>query len=170
MTTSYPKPPFPDQKQASPGVSDAMDPPPDYGEASYLGSGRLAGKRAIITGADSGIGRAVALAYAREGADVLVSYYNEDDDAAETRRLVEGAGRKAILMGGDIQDPAHCRAIVDKAVEAWWAAMGLPTRPDPPSAARMRPWASRASIRSTSRASTVMFFAPCVKARCRAST
>jgi NAD(P)-dependent dehydrogenase (short-subunit alcohol dehydrogenase family) len=100
-----------------PGRSVAMDPQPDYGEDSYQGSGRLAGKKAVITGADSGIGRAVALAFAREGADILISYYNEDDDARETLRLVEGSGRKGILMGGDIKDPAHCRRIVERAVE-----------------------------------------------------
>jgi NAD(P)-dependent dehydrogenase (short-subunit alcohol dehydrogenase family) len=111
-----PKPPFPPQKQPMPGSSAAMDPPPDYGEASYRGSGRLEGKKAIITGADSGIGRAVALAFAREGADVLVSYYNEHEDACETKRLVEEAGRKCLLEPGDIQDPAHCRALVQKAV------------------------------------------------------
>jgi NAD(P)-dependent dehydrogenase (short-subunit alcohol dehydrogenase family) len=114
---TYPKPPFPDQKQPMPGSSAGMQPPPDYGEDSYKGSGRLADKKAIITGGDSGIGRAVALAFAREGADVLVSYYNEHEDAAEARRLIESAGRKAVLMPGDIKDPAHCRAIVDKAVQ-----------------------------------------------------
>src|SRR4051794_41013730 len=103
------KPPLPDQQQSMPGSSAAMDPPPDYGEATYKGSGRLAGKKSIITGADSGIGRAVALAFAREGADILVSYYNEDDDARETKRLVEEAGSRCVLMPGDIKDPAHCR-------------------------------------------------------------
>src|SRR3954468_11808165 len=117
MMKTYPKPPFPDQKQPMPGSSAGMQPPPDYGEDSYKGSGRLADKKAIITGGDSGIGRAVALAYAREGADGLISYYNEDEDARETQRLVESAGRKAILMPGDIKDPAHCRAIVDRAVQ-----------------------------------------------------
>jgi NAD(P)-dependent dehydrogenase (short-subunit alcohol dehydrogenase family) len=117
MTQNFPKPPFPDQKQPMPGSSAAMDPQPDYGEDSYEGSGRLANKKAIITGGDSGIGRAVALAYAREGADVLISYYNEDEDARETQRLVEAAGRKAVLMPGDIKDPAHCRAIIDRAVK-----------------------------------------------------
>jgi NAD(P)-dependent dehydrogenase (short-subunit alcohol dehydrogenase family) len=117
MSQDLPKPPFPDQKQPMPGSSAAMDPQPDYGEDSYMGSGRLADKKAIITGGDSGIGRAVALAYAREGADVLISYYNEDEDARETQRLVEAAGRKAVLMPGDIKDPAHCRAIVDRAVK-----------------------------------------------------
>jgi NAD(P)-dependent dehydrogenase (short-subunit alcohol dehydrogenase family) len=117
MSQDFPKPPFPDQKQPMPGSSAAMDPQPDYGEDSYKGSGRLANKKAIITGGDSGIGRAVALAYAREGADVLISYYNEDEDARETQRLIESAGRKAVLMPGDIKDPAHCRAIVQRAVQ-----------------------------------------------------
>jgi NAD(P)-dependent dehydrogenase (short-subunit alcohol dehydrogenase family) len=117
MSEDLPKPPFPNQQQPMPGSSAAMDPQPDYGEESYKGSGRLADKKAIITGGDSGIGRAVALAYAREGADVLISYYNEDEDARETQRLVESAGRKAVLMPGDIKDPAHCRAIVDRAVQ-----------------------------------------------------
>src|ERR1700709_1095070 len=111
-----PTPPFPDQQQPMPGRTDAMDPRPDHGEASYRGSGRLAGKKTIITGADSGIGRAVALAFAREGADVVVAYYNEHDDAKETQRLVEAAGQTCVLMSGDIKDPAHCRAIIDKAI------------------------------------------------------
>ena len=105
MSADLPQPPFAEQQQSMPGSSRAMDPQPDYGETSYKGSGRLAGKKAIITGADSGIGRAVALAFAREGADVLVSYYNEHEDAKETQRLVEGAGRKCVLMPGDIKDP-----------------------------------------------------------------
>src|SRR4051795_3648596 len=105
MSEDLPKPPFPDQQQPMPGSSAAMDPQPDYGETSYKGSGRLADKKAVITGGDSGIGRAVALAFAREGADVLVSYYNEEDDAKETRRVVEDAGRRCILVPGDIKDP-----------------------------------------------------------------
>lgn len=113
----YPTPPFPKQQQPMPGRTAAMDPVPDHGEESYRGSGRLAGKRAVITGADSGIGRAVAIAYAREGADILISYLDEDDDAKETQRWVEDAGRKAILVPGDIQNPAHCRAIIDKAAQ-----------------------------------------------------
>ena len=112
----YPKPPFPKQKQPMPGFTRKMDPVPDHGEQSYKGSGRLAGKKAIITGGDSGIGRAVALAFAREGADVLISYLSEHEDAEETKRLVEDAGRKAVLLPGDIKHAAHCRAIVDKAV------------------------------------------------------
>jgi len=113
------KPPFPEQTQPMPGSSAAMNPQPDYGESSYKGSGRLTDKKAIITGADSGIGRAVALAFAREGADVLISYLNEHEDARETQRLVEEAGRSAILVPGDLQDPGHCRAIVARAVEAF---------------------------------------------------
>ncbi|CAO4179254.1 NAD(P)-dependent dehydrogenase (Short-subunit alcohol dehydrogenase family) [Methylorubrum populi] len=116
---SFPKPPFPDQPQPMPGSTRAMDPKPDHGETSYKGSGRLEGKKAIITGADSGIGRAVALAFAREGADVLVSYLDEEEDAAETRRLIEEAGRKAVLMPGNIGDAAHCKRIVERAVEAF---------------------------------------------------
>jgi NAD(P)-dependent dehydrogenase (short-subunit alcohol dehydrogenase family) len=100
-----------------PGETDRMQPVPDHGERSYRGSGRLAGKTAIITGGDSGIGRAVAIAYSREGADVLISYLNEDKDAKDTQRLVEEAGRKAVLVPGDIQSAAHCRKIVDTAVK-----------------------------------------------------
>jgi NAD(P)-dependent dehydrogenase (short-subunit alcohol dehydrogenase family) len=114
--SGQPKPPFAKQQQPMPGLTARMDPIPDHGEASYKGSGRLTGKRAIITGGDSGIGRAVALAFAREGADVLVSFLNEDEDARETKRLVEDAGRKAVLVRGDIQHAAHCRKIVDTAV------------------------------------------------------
>ena len=112
-----PKPPFPNQKQPMPGLTARMDPPPDHGELSYQGSGRLAGKRAIITGGDSGIGRAVALAFAREGADLLISYLSEDEDAQETKRLVENEGRKVVLVPGDLQEAAHCRKIVDTAVD-----------------------------------------------------
>ena len=119
MESTTAKPPFPEQAQPMPGSSAAMNPQPDYGESSYKGSGRLTDKKTIITGADSGIGRAVALAFAREGADVLISYLNEHEDARETQRLVEEAGRKAVLVPGDLQDPAHCRAIVARAVEAF---------------------------------------------------
>lgn len=117
MTYDFAKPPFRDQKQEPPGQTDAMDPRPDHGEDSYRGSGRLANKRAIITGADSGIGRAVALAYAREGADVLISYLNEHEDAVSTKALVEAAGRRAVLVDGDISKSAHCRKIVDTAID-----------------------------------------------------
>ncbi|MBX4955904.1 SDR family oxidoreductase [Rhizobium lentis] len=115
--TNYPTPPFPSQKQPMPGFTAQMDPVPDHGEKTYRGSERLKGKRAIITGGDSGIGRAVAIAYAREGADLVISYLDEDEDADETKRLVEQAGRKAVLISGDIQDPAHCRQIVETAVK-----------------------------------------------------
>lgn len=112
----YPQPPFPRQKQEMPGTTDQMQPLPDHGENSYQGSGRLRDKRAIITGGDSGIGRAVALAYAREGADVLISYLSEHEDAMATKALVEEAGRKAVLAAGDIQTSDHCRRIVETAV------------------------------------------------------
>jgi NAD(P)-dependent dehydrogenase (short-subunit alcohol dehydrogenase family) len=102
--------------QRPPGHLDAMRQQPDHGENSYRGSGRLTGKATVITGADSGIGRAVAIAYAREGADVLISYLDEHDDAGETARYVEEAGRKAVLMAGDLADPAHCRELIDRAV------------------------------------------------------
>ena len=94
-----------------------MEPRPDCGEESYQGHGRLEGKAALITGGDSGIGRAVAIAYAREGADVLISYLDEHDDAADTAKYVEDAGRKAVLVSGDLADPQHCRDLVARAVE-----------------------------------------------------
>jgi NAD(P)-dependent dehydrogenase (short-subunit alcohol dehydrogenase family) len=112
----YPRPPFPSQQQPMPGKTAAMNPAPDHGETSYKGSGRLNGKKAVITGGDSGIGRAVAIAYAREGADILIPYLEEHEDAEVTKRLVEAAGRKAVLVAGDIQDAAHCRKIIEKAV------------------------------------------------------
>jgi hypothetical protein len=96
-----------------------MDPRPDHGEESYQGSGRLAGKKAIITGGDSGIGRAVAIAFAREGADVLIAYLNEDEDAQDTAKWIEQAGRKAVTVAGDLSTAEHCRAVIDKAVEAF---------------------------------------------------
>nr|WP_243869401.1 SDR family oxidoreductase [Amycolatopsis granulosa] len=93
-----------------------MDPAPDHGEHSYRGSGRLARKAAFITGADSGIGRAVAIAFALEGADVLISYLDEHEDARETQRWVEEAGRKVVLLPGDLARPAHCRSVIATAV------------------------------------------------------
>jgi NAD(P)-dependent dehydrogenase (short-subunit alcohol dehydrogenase family) len=111
-----PEPPFPKQQQPMPGLTAKMEPVPDHGEENYKGSGRLKDKKAIITGGDGGIGRAVAIAYAREGADVLISYLEEHEDAEETKRLVEAAGRKAVLVPGDIQNAAHCRKIIEKAV------------------------------------------------------
>jgi NAD(P)-dependent dehydrogenase (short-subunit alcohol dehydrogenase family) len=112
------KPPFPPQQQEMPGKEAAMQPRPDYGEKSYRGSGRLEGRKALITGGDSGIGRAVALAFAREGADVAISYLPrlEDEDARETARVVEESGKRCLQAPGDVQDPAHCRDMVAKVV------------------------------------------------------
>src|SRR5258708_524331 len=119
MNDPFPKPPFEPQQQAVPGSSKAMNPRPDYGENSYRGSGRLLDKAVLITGGDSGIGRAVALAYAREGADLLISYLDEHEDAEETRQLVESAGRKCLLVAGDVSDAAHCRSLVAQTVNAF---------------------------------------------------
>ena len=107
----------PAQNQDPPGTEQQMHPAPDHGETSYRGSGRLKGKAAVVTGADSGIGKAVAIAFAREGADVVISYLNEHDDAEDTRKWVQDAGRKAVLVPGDLTDPAHCRTVIDRAVE-----------------------------------------------------
>lgn len=107
---------FPEQQQKVPGIQARMTPVPDCGEDSYRGSGKLTGKAAVITGADSGIGRAVAIAFAREGADVLISYLDEDEDAKEVADLVTQAGRKAVLVPGDLSQAAHCRAVIDRAV------------------------------------------------------
>jgi NAD(P)-dependent dehydrogenase (short-subunit alcohol dehydrogenase family) len=109
--------PRPQQQQDPPGLTAPMQPRPDHGEDRYVGHGRLAGKAAIITGGDSGIGRAVAIAYAREGADVLLSYLDEHEDAEDTARFVEDAGQRAILVPGDLADPAHARSLVHRAVE-----------------------------------------------------
>jgi NAD(P)-dependent dehydrogenase (short-subunit alcohol dehydrogenase family) len=109
----------PEQQQEVPGTTAEMRPRPDHGEETYRGSGKLDGKVAIITGGDSGIGRAVAIAFAREGADVVISYLNEHEDARETARWVEKAGRKVELMPGDIQAKQHCYAIVERAISAF---------------------------------------------------
>lgn len=114
--TKYPQPPYSNEKQSVPGTEAEMQPKADHGETSYRGSGKMQGRKALITGGDSGIGRAVAIAFAREGADVLISYLNEDEDARETARYVEEAGRKAVLVPGDIQDEAHCKELVQRAV------------------------------------------------------
>jgi hypothetical protein len=112
-----PTPPQPEQQQEPPGHTAEMMPQPDHGEESYKGCGKLEGRAAIITGGDSGIGRAVAIAFAREGADVLISYLpEEEDDARETARWVEQAGRRVVLVPGDISDQQHCKDIVERAV------------------------------------------------------
>jgi len=115
-TQKYESNPMPEQNQSIPGTETQMTPKADHGETSYVGTGKLKGRKAIITGGDSGIGRAVAIAYAREGADVLIAYLNEHKDAQETARLVEEAGQKAVLVSGDIREEEHCRLIIDKAV------------------------------------------------------
>lgn len=113
----YPRPPFPNQSQPWPGLAGKMTPRPDHGEATYRGSGRLAGKRALVTGGDSGIGRAAVIAFAREGADVAINYLPaEEADAREVVKLIQDAGRKAVAIPGDIRDEAFCRKLVDEAV------------------------------------------------------
>lgn len=112
-----PRPPHPRQQQEMPGETSAMRPRPDHGEESYKGSGRLRDRKAIITGADSGIGRAVAIAFAREGADILFAYYEEDADAEETADWIRKAGRKAVPVRGDIKDPKQCERLIDQAAE-----------------------------------------------------
>jgi len=116
--TKYPVPPFPKQDQSLPGTDTQMKPLADHGEESYTGSGLLEGKKAIVTGGDSGIGKAVAIAFAREGADVLISYLSdeEDKDAELTAGFIRQAGRKAVLVKGDIRSDLHCQHIVDRAV------------------------------------------------------
>jgi NAD(P)-dependent dehydrogenase (short-subunit alcohol dehydrogenase family) len=114
--SAHPQPPQPEQSQSPPGQTGEMTPTPDHGEHSYKGSGRLAGKAAIITGADSGIGRAVAIAFAREGADVLISYLDEHQDAEETAHWVEQAGRKVVRAAGDIAEEQHCKNLVQQAL------------------------------------------------------
>ncbi|NEA54246.1 SDR family oxidoreductase [Streptomyces sp. SID13666] len=114
----YPQPEFEEQDQTHPGLSGAMDPEPDYGEDTYRGSGRLQDRKALITGGDSGIGRAVALAFAREGADVAISYLpSEEEDAQETVRLIEHAGRRALAVPGDVRQEDYCGAVVRRAVD-----------------------------------------------------
>jgi NAD(P)-dependent dehydrogenase (short-subunit alcohol dehydrogenase family) len=113
----YATPPYPDDKQEVPGTDKELEPKADHGEKSYRGSGKLNGKKAIITGGDSGIGRAVAIAFAREGADVLISYLSEDEDAKETAKYIEEEGKKAVLVKGDISEEAHCKKIIQQAVD-----------------------------------------------------
>jgi NAD(P)-dependent dehydrogenase (short-subunit alcohol dehydrogenase family) len=117
--SQYPQPPFPIQQQPWPGLTSKMNPRPDHGETSYKGSGRLMGRRALITGGDSGIGRAAAIAYAREGADVAINYLPaEEEDAREVAQLIRAAGRKAVTIPGDIKDEAFCQKLVADAAKA----------------------------------------------------
>lgn len=120
MNEDFPRPPFPEQQQPVPGKIAGMTPRPDHGETSYVGSGRLRGKRALITGGDSGIGRAVAIAFAREGADVAICYLNddEDEDAQSTRKLVEAEGRKCAALRIDVSKAENCRDLIDKTVSS----------------------------------------------------
>jgi len=120
-TTEHPgeagaKPPFPQKGLAYPGLESEMTPKPDFGEATYQGHARLQGKVGLITGGDSGIGRAVSLAFAREGADVVISYLNEESDADETARVVRESGRKVLQVPGDISDEAHCRSLIERTI------------------------------------------------------
>lgn len=116
-TNAYPQPPFPEQPQTPPGLASEMQPVPDHGETSYKGHGRLAGKKALITGGDSGIGRAVAIAYAREGADVAINYLPEEEkDAAEVIDLIKAEGRNAVALPGDVRDETFCQNLVEEAV------------------------------------------------------
>jgi NAD(P)-dependent dehydrogenase (short-subunit alcohol dehydrogenase family) len=119
MLRQYPKPPFPEQQQTYPGLASRMDPVPDHGETSYQGNGRLAGKKTLITGGDSGIGRAVAIAFAREGADVAISYLNEEEDAADVKRVIEECGQQCVLLPGDLASPDHCRDVIARTVETF---------------------------------------------------
>jgi NAD(P)-dependent dehydrogenase (short-subunit alcohol dehydrogenase family) len=117
-TTKYPKPPFQGQSQEWPGLCSKMIPTPDHGEKTYRGSGRLQGRKALITGGDSGMGRAAAIAFAREGADVAINYYpTEEPDAREVIELIKAAGRKAVAIPGDLRDAEFCRRLVNQAVE-----------------------------------------------------
>jgi NAD(P)-dependent dehydrogenase (short-subunit alcohol dehydrogenase family) len=117
-TTKYPKPPFKKQSQPWPGLASKMDPRPDHGEESYRGSGRLAGRKALITGGDSGMGRAAAIAYAREGADVAINYFpTEEPDAREVIALIKAEGRVAVAIPGDLRDETFCKNLVERAVK-----------------------------------------------------
>ena len=117
-TTKYPKPPFKPQSQPWPALASKMDPRPDHGETSYKGSGRLKGRKALITGGDSGMGRAAAIAYAREGADVAINYLPaEEADAKEVIALIKAEGRKAVAIPGDIREEAFCKKLVSDAVQ-----------------------------------------------------
>jgi NAD(P)-dependent dehydrogenase (short-subunit alcohol dehydrogenase family) len=118
-TTTYPKPPFDKQTQPFPGLAGQMNPRPDHGETSYVGYGRLAGRRALITGGDSGMGRAAAIAYAREGADIAINYLpDEEDDALEVIALIEKEGRKGVALPGDLRDERFCETLIEDTVAA----------------------------------------------------
>lgn len=117
--TDYPKPPFPEQTQEAPGSFVPMQPRPDHGETTWVGAGRLQGRVALITGADSGIGRAVAIAFAREGADVALCYLNETEDGKDTARLIEAEGQSCVRIPADLGDPGACRQVVDKVIQEW---------------------------------------------------
>jgi NAD(P)-dependent dehydrogenase (short-subunit alcohol dehydrogenase family) len=118
-TTKYPKPPYKYERQPWPGLASKMDPPPDHGESSYKGSGRLTGRKALITGGDSGMGRAAAIAYAREGADVVINYYpTEEPDAKQVIDLIRAEGRKGIAIPGDLRDEKFCKQLATKALDA----------------------------------------------------
>jgi NAD(P)-dependent dehydrogenase (short-subunit alcohol dehydrogenase family) len=115
--TRYPSDDFPRQEQDQPGLTNLTEPTPDHGEKSYIGTGKLAGMRALITGGDSGIGRAVAIAFAREGADVAISYLpEEEEDAADTSHWIEQAGRTALRLPGNVRSEAECTSLVDEVV------------------------------------------------------
>src|ERR1700759_4458900 len=117
-TTKYPKPPFPHQEQPWPGLVSKMNPRPDHGETSYKGSGRLLGRKALITGGDSGMGRAAAIAYAREGADVAINYLPaEEPDAQEVIALIKAEGRKGVAIPGDLREEQFCQRLVAQAVQ-----------------------------------------------------
>src|ERR1043165_6985054 len=116
-TTNYPRPPFQKQEQPWPGLASKMEPKPDHGEHSYKGSGRLAGRKALITGGDSGMGRAAAIAYAREGADAAINYFpSEEPDAREVIELIQRAGGKGVAIPGDLRTEAFCQKLVADAV------------------------------------------------------
>src|SRR3954466_12031620 len=117
-TKQYPQPPFKKQQQPEPGLAQTMDPKPDHGEKSYRGLGRLKGRKALVTGADSGIGRATAIAFAREGADIVMNYLpSEEADAQEVTELIKQSGQKVVTMPGDLDNEAFCKQLVDKTVQ-----------------------------------------------------